>query len=131
MTPVLHPDLRNGFWVAVLSIFTSSSTLLCCALPALLVAVGAGAALAGIVTALPQLIWLSAHKVLVFLAAGLMLGVVGVMQQRARYVVCPRDATLRQACEKLRRASTAAYGLSVIFYFVGGLFAFVLPQLSE
>lgn len=131
MTPVLNPDLRNGFSVAVLSIFTSSATLLCCALPALLVATGAGAALAGIVTALPQLIWLSAHKMHVFLAAGLMLGVAGAMQQRARYIVCPHDATLRQACHKVRRASSAVYVLSVIIYFVGCLFAFALPQLPE
>lgn len=56
MTDQLHPDLRGGLWSALLSIATSSSTLICCALPALLVAIGAGATLAGLVTAVPQLI---------------------------------------------------------------------------
>jgi len=38
---------------------TSVGTLVCCVLPAILVTIGAGAALAGLVTLLPQLIWLS------------------------------------------------------------------------
>ena len=39
-------EQRIGTRLTWFSIFTSASTLLCCALPALLVALGAGAALA-------------------------------------------------------------------------------------
>ncbi len=39
----------------ILTIFSSFGTLVCCALPAALVSIGAGAALASIVTAVPQL----------------------------------------------------------------------------
>lgn len=80
MTDQLHPDLRGSLWSALLSIATSSSTLICCALPALLVAIGAGATLAGLVTAVPQLIWLSTHKALVFGSAGVMLAIAGGLQ---------------------------------------------------
>ena len=52
---------------------TSSATLVCCVLPAALLALGAGRALAGLVTAVPQLIWLSEHKPLVFGVAGKLL----------------------------------------------------------
>lgn len=44
----------------------SAATLVCCVLLAVLAALGAGATLAGLVSAVPQLIWLSACKALVF-----------------------------------------------------------------
>ena len=55
-------ESRAGVWSSAVSLFASSSTLVCCALPALLVAVGAGAALSSLVSAVPQLVWLSEHK---------------------------------------------------------------------
>ena len=55
------------------ALLASTATLVCCVLPAVLVALGAGAALASLVTAVPQLIWLSAHKPIVFATAGALL----------------------------------------------------------
>ena len=55
------------------ALLASSATLVCCVLPAVLVALGAGAALAGLVTAVPQLVWLSEHKALVFGGAAALL----------------------------------------------------------
>ena len=40
---------------ACLSLFTSTGTLICCALPALLVSIGAGAVMAGLIEAVPQI----------------------------------------------------------------------------
>ena len=59
--------------IAATALLASSATLLCCVLPAVLVSLGAGAALVGLVSAVPQLIWLSEHKALVFGVAGAML----------------------------------------------------------
>ncbi|MDP3859918.1 MAG: hypothetical protein Q8Q73_19325 [Stagnimonas sp.] len=126
----LHPELRGSLWSALLSIFTSSSTLICCALPALLVTLGAGATLAGLVSAVPQLVWLSAHKGLVFGMAGLMLAVAGALQHRARFAPCPADPRLAAACTRTRRISLGVYLLSLAIYAVGVLFAFVLPRLA-
>jgi len=39
---------NKPFLSAVISLFTASGTLICCALPALFVTIGAGAALAGL-----------------------------------------------------------------------------------
>ena len=49
---------RGVTWV---TLATGASTLLCCALPALLVALGAGAVLATAVSVFPQLVWVSEH----------------------------------------------------------------------
>ncbi len=59
---------------SILSLFTSFSTLICCALPALLVTLGMGAVLAGLVTSLPFLVTLSNYKELVFGIATLLIG---------------------------------------------------------
>ena len=53
-----------------LSLVTSAGTLVCCALPALLVTLGAGATLAGIVGTAPWLIALSKYKILTFGISG-------------------------------------------------------------
>jgi hypothetical protein len=114
---------------SVLSLFTSASTLVCCALPALLVALGAGAALSTLISAVPQLVWLSEYKLWVFAAAGAMLAVSGALQWRARYEPCPADPLLAAACTRTRRTSAWVFGVSVAVYLVGGFFAFVAPAL--
>ena len=61
-----------------LALFGSTSTLLCCALPAVLISLGAGAVMAGLTTAIPGLMWLSAQKNVLFIAAGALLAVSSV-----------------------------------------------------
>ncbi len=107
------------------SLFTSASTLVCCALPALFVALGMGAAFAGLVSKFPQLIWLSEHKVGLFGSAGVMLILAGVAQWRARNLPCPLDADAARACASARRWSKVTYGVSVAIYWVGSGFAFL------
>ena len=119
--------LRRSQWSAFFSLFTSGGTLICCALPALLVALGAGATLASLVNTLPQLIWVSEHKTGVFGLATCMLFLAGVWQWRARHAPCPVDPQQAEACRKARQISFVTYLLSLIFYGIGGLFAFVLP----
>jgi hypothetical protein len=119
--------IRSARAASLLSIFTSSSTLICCALPALLVTLGAGAALSGLVSAIPQLVWLSANKTVVFGVAGMMIAAAGYLQWRARSAPCPADPVLASACTRARRLSASIYVGSVAIFGVGVLFAFVLP----
>ena len=122
---------RNGVAAAWLSLFASSGTLVCCAMPALLVALGAGAALSTLVSVVPQLVWVSEHKGVVFIVAALMLTAAGAVQWRNRTAPCPIDPTLREACLRTRTLSLWVYLLSVALFAVGGVFAFVLPWLAE
>jgi hypothetical protein len=110
---------------------TSAGTLICCALPALLVALGAGATLASLATNVPQLVWISEHKDLVFALAGVMLALAGVMQWRARTLPCPTDAALARACTRARRASFRVYSFALVVFLVGGFFAYLAPLLSR
>jgi mercuric ion transport protein len=56
--------------LAYLSLFTSLGTLLCCALPSLLVLLGLGATVASFLTAVPWLVTLARHKAWVFTVSG-------------------------------------------------------------
>lgn len=123
-------ESRASLWTSVLSLFASSSTLVCCALPALLVALGAGAALSSLVSVFPQVVWLSEHKEGLFVFAGLAMASSGVLQWRNRKAPCPTDPALRCACLKTRKTSWRVYGFSLMVYVVGGWFAFVQPMLA-
>lgn len=113
-------------WFSTLSLFSSFSTLVCCALPALFVALGAGATLAHLLNFIPGLIWVSAHKGLVFGTAGAMLLIGGTALWYARRMPCPIDPVKAAACDKTRRTSYVTYFVSIVIYLTGGLFAFVL-----
>src|SRR5947199_6824491 len=63
---------RSGA-LSYLSLFTSLGTLLCCALPSLLVLFGLGATVASALSAAPWLVALSRHKNVTFLAAGVLI----------------------------------------------------------
>jgi hypothetical protein len=121
---------RSGFWASLLSLFASSSTLVCCALPALLVALGAGAALSSLVGVFPQIVWLSENKIPLFIAAGVMLAASGALQWHNRNAPCPVDPALRDACLRTRKVSLRVYLFSLAIYLIGGWFAFVMPLLG-
>ena len=120
---------RRHLSIHSLTLFSSFSTLFCCALPALFVALGAGAALAGIVSTVPQLVFLSEHKIALFIFAGSMLTFSGYLRYRSRYAPCPADPVKAAACTRLRRTSGRIYIGSLILYLTGGFFAFIAPTL--
>ena len=115
---------------AVGTLFASSATLLCCVLPAILVSVGAGTTLVALVSAVPQLVWLSEHKGWVFALAGGILLVTGALMLRARSMACPTDPAVARSCSRLRRAGLRIYGLAFVAYSVGAMFAFLIPALT-
>ncbi|MFW5432535.1 MAG: hypothetical protein ACKE5M_03400 [Methylophilaceae bacterium] len=115
--------------VNILSLFTSGSTLICCALPATLVAIGSVATLTSLISTFPQLIWISEHKALVFSLAALMLLMAGVLQWRARNAPCPADPALAAVCTKARKSALMIYWVSVVIFAIGAFFAFIAPFL--
>ncbi len=122
--------LRRNLGMAFITLLASGGTLVCCVLPAVMVALGAGAALAGLVSAVPQLIWLSEHKTLVFGLAFAMLALSGTLLWHARRLPCPSDPTLAKACNRLRRASVILWWIALACIALGALFAFGLPALA-
>ena len=129
MTDSASSPLRRNVGLSALSLVAAGGTLVCCVLPAVMVALGAGAALAGLVTAVPQLVWLSEHKVLVFGVAGGLLVLSGALLWQARALPCPADPGLARSCARLRRWSVGLWWTAAVATSIGALFAFVLPAL--
>ncbi|WP_413944608.1 hypothetical protein [Bdellovibrio sp. HCB-162] len=112
-----------------LTLFSSTGTLICCALPALLVSLGMGAVLAGLAGNVPGLIWISENKLTVFVFAGIMLSLNGFLLWRNRNAPCPIDPKLRDACISGRKFSSRVYILSVLVFLTGFFFAFIAPKI--
>ena len=105
----MKPISSKNLLLPSLSLFTSLGTLFCCALPALFVVLGAGAALAGLLSNAPYLIVLSKYKVLLFLISGSLMIISGYLIWRSRNAPCPADPLKARACKRLRIASLAIY----------------------
>ena len=121
----------DGALLSYLSLFTSLGTLLCCALPSLLVLFGFGATVASFLTAVPWLVTLSRHKEWVFLIAGLLIAVSFFYAYRlaprfkAQGDACSiEDAPT--ACDTATRVSRIALWISAAIYIVGFFTAYVL-----
>src|SRR6056300_1824178 len=117
--------------ISILSLFTSTGTILCCALPALLVTIGAGAALSSVISVFPQIVWVSKYKVYIFTAAFILIVLSGYLQWYARKLPCPSDKLLAAQCMRARKLSLKIYFISVVTLIIGFAFAFVLPYLLK
>jgi mercuric ion transport protein len=123
------PPMRSGV-LSYFSLFTSLGTLLCCALPSLLVLFGLGATVATVLADVPWLVTLSRHKHWVFLVSGLLIsanfiyvyGIAPKLQQRA--TGCDPDDPA--ACQTAGRLSRVVLCLSAGLYLIGCFSAYVL-----
>lgn len=125
---LLEKPTASGLLSAV-TLFGSFSTLFCCALPALLVSIGAGAAVIGLVSTFPQLIWLSEHKIGLFVFAGVMLIASGISRYLTRNAPCPVDPLKANACKRMRRISFGIFLFSSTIYLIGFYFAFIAAKM--
>lgn len=123
------PRLRVGA-LSYVSLFTSLGTLLCCALPSLLVLFGLGATVASVLSEAPWLVALSHHKDWVFLVAGVLISgnfvyvyaLAPRLQERSG--ACdPKDAT---ACQTASRFSRIVLWCSAVLYLIGCFSAYLL-----
>ena len=125
----MNPIDRRSLIGPTLSLFASTSTLLCCALPALLITIGAGAVMAGLTAAVPGIMWLSANKGPLFIASGVLLSASALMQWRARNAPCPADPEQAAACNALRVLSRRILIVSSAVYATGVFFAYLWPAI--
>lgn len=123
----MNADHGRNVGAAATALLASTATLVCCVLPAVFVSLGAGAVVVGLVSAIPQLVWLSEHKALVFGIAGGLLMVSGAMLWNARHLPCPIDAKVARRCARLRVVSYWMYGVATLAFAISILFAFVFP----
>ncbi len=120
-------------FASILSLFTSFSTLICCALPSLLVTLGLGAVVAGVISDFPELVGLSRHKIWVFVIVGLVLAVnFWLLYGRNKKQACevPEDGA-DSACDTASRWSKIVLWISMGIYCIGLFMAFMYFPLRQ
>ena len=109
-----------------LLLFASMPTLICCALPILLVSLGMGSVVAAIYTNSLVLQWFGGNSAITFIASGLILIIAAYFLFRPGRS-CPTDPELAQACANAHKWNRRCFALAVIAWSVGAIAAFVLP----
>ena len=112
-----------------LSLFASSSTLICCALPSLFVVIGAGASFANLITVFPFLIVLSQYKLYITSFALVMVFFAGYVNYKTYYMPCPLDPDLGRLCMQTRKRSRYIYYVSVALFTFASLFTYIIPRI--
>ena len=127
----VQPAARDAV-LSYLSLFTSFATLLCCALPSLLVLFGLGATVASFLSAAPWITILSRHKDWVFATAGLLIAgnfiyTSAASRRRARELGCSLDDP--RACAIASKFSRIILWTSAVIYTIGFFTAYILGPL--
>ena len=118
---------RRWGWLLV---FTSTGTLICCALPILLVSIGLGAASAALFSNFPFLVVLAHHKAWLFAGSGVMLALAGWALYRPGRA-CPVDPVLAAKCESAHRWNKMFFLISSSVWAIGFAAAYLsLPLLN-
>jgi mercuric ion transport protein len=131
------PQERRAKRAAVLnyfSLFSSLSTLICCALPSVLVLLGMGTAVASLLSGAPWLVGLSRHKIWTFSIAGTLITASFVMT----YLVAPRlqsgeacEADDPTTCGRVSKLSRVVLWGSAFIWGVGFFVAYLLGPILE
>jgi mercuric ion transport protein len=127
------PPRTRGGVLSFLSLLTSLGTLLCCALPSLLVLFGLGATVAAVLSEVPWLVTLSHHKHWVFIVAGALITSNFIYV----YTIAPKlqvrngacDPNDPAACQTASRFSRIVLWCSAGLYVVGAFTAYLLGPL--
>lgn len=104
--------------VSFLSLFGSTGTLLCCAIPAALATLAGGAAIGAYLASFPFVGPLSRHKEWIFLVAGALIAVNGILTFKPQgRLAC--SITGGKGCEVAGRFTRFMFWVAVAIYVVG------------
>jgi len=128
MNTVSASTAKRSALLSYFSLFTSVGTLLCCALPSLLVLLGLGASVASMLSFVPWLVALSRHKQWTFAVSGALIALsffnTYYVTPRIRARQCSPDNP--SACEEASRLSKVLLWASAGIFAVGLFVAYVL-----
>jgi len=112
--------------LSVFTLFTSSGTLLCCVLPAVVATIAGGAAVSSMLSVFPFLIPLSMHKEWIFAIAAILIAINGYMVFKPNQdVACDVEAG-EDGCDITGRFNKRMFYISATVLAVGAFFAYAL-----
>ena len=127
MEDAVSNEIKKPRKWGVLILFASVPTLLCCALPILLVSLGMGSVVASLYgDYFPWLRWFGLHEHITFGVTAAILLVAGWTIYRPGRT-CPADPELAKACNSAHKWNVRFYWGAVIIWCIGAFSAFVMP----
>jgi mercuric ion transport protein len=131
-TSATEPSTNNWQQSAssVLALFTSAGTLICCALPVLVVTIAGGSALVSLISTFPWLVTISQYSGWIFLGAGILIAFSGLLILRPKgKVAC--SITGGKGCEVAGRIQKIMFWIAVVIYGVGLFAAYGLVHIVK
>lgn len=115
--------------ISILALFTSTGTLICCALPIALVSLGMGAAVISLTSSFPFLVTLSEHKIWIFSLSGLLLLAGWLISKREQS--CPADPELAVLCQRTQKWNRRILLVSTIIWSIGFFAAYLALPIRQ
>ncbi len=111
------------------SLLVSSTTLVCCTLPLVLIALGFGAALSTLMVHLPWLAKLSRYQFWIFIiSAALLLSAYLFIYSSNKS--CPADPVLREKCNRLTHINKIIFWIAAALWLIGFFSAYLALPIS-
>ena len=117
-------------YLSWLTLFFSGGTLVCCALPILLVSMGFGAIAASLTYNIPGLIFLAENKLWTLSLAALLILILAWIIWRPNQN-CPADPELAKICQKTKIWNRRIFYLSLFIWIIGFFFSYLLLPLRR
>ena len=115
---MVKPSSMKWGW---LLLFTSAGTLLCCALPVVLMSIGLGSAAVALYANLSFLPLIGAYKKWINIASFVVLAIAGLVLYRPNRT-CPTDPILAAKCKTSRKWNTVFFWLALAIWIFGVFF---------
>jgi hypothetical protein len=115
---------KNSLFFSTFALLASSGTLVCCALPIILVSLGLGSVLVALNIELPFLNSLANHKIWIFLFSGSLL-LISAWQLYSARNLCPADPKLAASCQRIKKWSTRLFIVAALLWAIGFIAAHI------
>jgi mercuric ion transport protein len=123
-------DWSDKPYLRWLTLFVTSGTLLCCALPILLVSLGFGAVVANLNYNIPGLMLLAEHKFWTLSLSAMLLVFLAWLIWRPNQS-CPTEPELAAYCQNAKRWNQRIFWSSIVIWSIGFFFSVLLLPLRH
>ena len=121
---------KNKF-LDIIALFSSSGTLICCALPMIVATIAGGAALSSLVSLFPFLVTLSQYKNTIFIFSGSMIALNGYLSLKPVQEAACDEESGEVGCEVAGEYNRKMFYVSLGIFSVGVFTAYLLGPIAS
>lgn len=115
---------KKSLFISIFALLASSGTLICCALPIIIVSIGFGSVMVALNTQWPIFGALTQYKIWIFVASGGLL-LLSAWQLYATRNICPADPKLADTCKRIKSLTAKLFVVAGIIWVIGFIAAYV------